>query len=66
VIDDYISLEQQLVQNGSHLILPYIFIIQENISHQILSNMGINNVQNISADYFTMPIDMVLKTIFIQ
>ena len=66
VIDDYISLEQQLAQNGSHLILPYVFIIQENIPHQILSSMGINNVQNISADYFTMPIDMVLKTIFIQ
>ena len=66
VIDDYISLEQQLVQNGSYLILPYVFIIQENIPHQILSSMGINNVQNISADYFTMPIDMVLKTIFIQ
>ena len=66
VIDDYISLEQQLVQNGSHLILPYVFIIQEDIPHQILSSMGINNVQNISADYFTMPIDMVLKTIFIQ
>ena len=66
VIDDYISLEQQLVQNGSHLILPYVFIIQEDIPHQILSSMGINNVQNISADYFTMPIDMVLKKIFIQ
>ena len=66
VIDDYISLEQQLVQNGSHLILPYVFIIQENIPHQILSSMGISNAQNISAEHFTMPIDMVLKTIFIQ
>ena len=37
VIDDYISLEQQLVQNGSHLILPYVFIIQENIPQKILS-----------------------------
>jgi len=66
VIDDYISLEQQLVQNGSHLILPYVFIIQENIPQKILSNMGISNAQNISADHFTMPIDMVLKTIFVQ
>ncbi len=66
VIDDYISLEQQLVQNGSHLILPYVFIIQENIPQKILSSMGISNAQNISAEHFTMPIDMVLKTIFIQ
>ena len=66
VIDDYISLEQQLVQNGSHLILPYVFIIQENIPQKILSSMGIGNAQNISAEHFTMPIDMVLKTIFIQ
>ena len=66
VIDDYISLEQQLVQNGSHLILPYVFIIQENIPQKILSSIGINNAQNISAEHFTMPIDMVLKTIFIQ
>ena len=66
VIDDYISLEQQLVQNGSHLILPYVFIIQENLPHQILSSMGLSNAQNISVEHFTMPIDMVLKTIFIQ
>ena len=66
VIDDYISLEQQLVQNGSHLILPYVFIIQDNIPQKILSSMGISNAQNISAEHFTMPIDMVLKTIFIQ
>ncbi len=66
VIDDYISLEQQLVQNGSHLILPYVFIIQENIPQKILSSIGISNAQNISAEHFTMPIDMVLKTIFIQ
>ncbi len=66
VIDDYISLEQQLVQNGYHLILPYVFIIQESIPHQILTSMGIGNAQNISAEHFIMPIDMVLKTIFIQ
>ena len=66
VIDDYISLEQQLVQNGSHLILPYVFIIQDNIPQKILPSMGISNAQNISAEHFTMPIDMVLKTIFIQ
>ena len=66
VIDDYISFEQQLVQNGSHLILPYVFIIQEDLPNEILSSMGISNAQNISAEHFTMPIDVVLKTIFIQ
>ena len=38
----------------------------ENIPQKILSSIGINNAQNISAEHFTMPIDMVLKTIFIQ
>ena len=66
VIDDYISIEQQLVQNGSYLKLPYIFIIQENIPQQILYIMGITNPQKISAEYFNIPIDMVLKTIIIQ
>ena len=66
MIDDYISIEQQLVQNGSYQIMPYIFIIQENVPQKILSSMGISNAQNISPEYFILPIDMVLKTIFIQ
>ena len=43
-----------------------VYIIQDNIPQKILSSMGISNAQNISAEHFTMPIDMVLKTIFIQ
>ena len=66
IIDDYISLNEQLVQNGAHLILPYIFIIQEDVPEEIYSLMGLQAIKSISVDYLKVPIDMVSKTIFIQ
>ena len=66
IIDDYISLDEQLVQNGAHVILPYIFIIQENLPEEIYSFMGLQMIESISLDYLKVPIDIVSKTIFIQ
>ena len=66
IIDDYISLNEQLVQNGAHVILPYIFIIQEDVPEEIYSLMGLQTIESISVDYLKVPIDMVSKTIFVQ
>jgi len=66
IIDDYISLDEQLVQNGAHVILPYIFIIQEDVPEEIYSFMGLQTIESISVDYLKIPIDIVSKTIFIQ
>ena len=66
IIDDYISLDEQLVQNGAHVILPYIFIIQEDVPEEIYSLMGLQTIESISVDYLNIPIDIVSKTIFIQ
>ena len=66
IIDDYISLDEQLVQNGAHVILPYIFIIQEDVPEEIYSLMGLQTIESISVDYLKIPIDIVSKTILIQ
>ena len=66
IIDDYISLDEQLVQNGAYVILPYIFIIQEDVPEEIYSIMGLQTIESISVDYLKIPIDIVSKTIFIQ
>ena len=66
IIDDYISLDEQLVQNGAHEIWPYIFIIQEDVPEEIYSVMGLQTIESISVDYLKIPIDIVSKTIFIQ
>ena len=66
IIDDYISLDEQLVQNGSHVILPYIFIIQEDVPKELYSLMGLQTIESISVDHLKLPIDIVSKTIFIQ
>ena len=66
IIDDYISLDEQLVQNGTHVIQPYIFIIQEEVPEKIYYLMGLQAIESISVDYLKIPIDIVSKTIFIQ
>ena len=66
IIDDYISLDEQLVQNGTHIIMPYIFIIQQDVPSEIYSAMGVQSIESISIDYLKLPIDIQLKTILIQ
>ena len=65
-VNDYISIEQQIMENGLYQILPYIFVIQENIPDDMFLYMGISNAQNISAMHLDMPIDTPSKTIIIQ
>jgi hypothetical protein len=48
------------------VILPYIFIIQEDLPEEIYSFMGLQTIESISLDYLKVPIDIVSKTIFIQ
>ena len=65
-VNDYISIDQQIMENGLYHVLPYIFVIQENIPDEMFLYMGISNAQNISDLHLDMPIDMPLKTILIQ
>jgi len=65
-VNDYISMDQQIMENGLYHVLPYIFVIQENIPNEMFFYMGISNAQNISNGHLDMPIDMPSKTILIQ
>ena len=66
IIDNYISLEQQLVQSGLHEILPYIYIIQEDVPDELFNHIGIQNVSIIGASFLKMPIDLVRGSLLIQ
>ena len=65
-VNDYISMDQQIMESGLYYVLPYIFVIQENIPDEMFLYMGISNAQNISVGHLDMPIDMPSKTILIQ
>jgi hypothetical protein len=66
IIDDYILLEQQLVQNGEHEVLPYIHIIQDDIPDELFESIGIQNAAIIGESFFKMPIDLIKETLLIQ
>ena len=66
IIDDYILIEQQLVQSGEHEVFPYIHIIQDDIPNELFESIGIQNETIIGENYFKMPIDVIKETLFIQ
>ena len=66
IIDDYILLEQQLVQSGEHEVLPYIHIIQDDIPDQLFESIGIQNAGIIGESYLKMPIEIMKETLLIQ
>jgi hypothetical protein len=66
IIDDYISLDQQLVQNGEHEILPYIYIVQDNIPDELFEKIGIQTVTTINASFLKIPIDLIKETLLIK
>ncbi|MDG1223137.1 MAG: hypothetical protein P8O00_01085 [Candidatus Marinimicrobia bacterium] len=66
IIDDYILLEQQLVQSGEHEVLPYIHIIQDDIPDELFESIGIQNAAIIGESYLKMPIEIMKETLLIQ
>ena len=66
IIDDYILLEQQLVQSGEHEVLPYIHIIQDDIPDELFESIGIQNAAIIGENYLKMPIEIMKETLLIQ
>ena len=66
VIDDYILLEQQLIQSGEHEVLPYIHIIQDGIPDELFESIGIQNAAIIGESYLKMPIEIMKETLLIQ
>jgi hypothetical protein len=66
IVDDYILLEQQLVQSGEHEVLPYIHIIQDDIPGELFESIGIQNAAIIGESYLKMPIEIMKKTLLIQ
>ncbi len=66
IIDDYISLDEQLVQNGTHIIMPYIFIIHDDVPIEIYTAMGLQTIEIISTDYLKVPIDIQPKAVLVQ
>ena len=66
IIDDYILLEQQLIQSGEHEVLPYIHIIQDDIPDELFESIGIQNAAIIGESYLKMPIEIMKETLLIQ
>ena len=66
VIDDYITLDQQLIPTGSYHIRPFAFIQQDQVPDDLVQSLDILDTENISVDFFKMPLDMIEKNIIIQ
>ena len=66
VIDDYISLDQQLVTTGSYQVRPFAFIQQDQVPNELIQSLGILDTENISVNFLIMPLDMIEKSIVIQ
>ena len=65
-VNDYISMDQQIMENGLYHVLPYIFVIQDDVPDEIFLYMGVGNAQNISSQHLDMPIDTPFNPILIQ
>ena len=54
-VNDYISMDQQIMENGLYHVLPYIFVIQDDVPDEIFLYMGVGNAQNISLEARYIP-----------